>query len=328
MGLVHHGSGPRHTSLLDPDWPVKLADYAASVAQRYPWVDAYTPVNEPLTTARFSALYGHWYPHARSDRAFCRALLNQLKGTMLAMQAIREVNPAAVLVQTEDLGMTHATPGLQYQARFENERRWITYDLLQGALDRCKTMVRFFWRNGVTNAAIEWFADHPCPNMIAGLNYYVLSERFLDDRKAAGRIGGNGRHRYTDCDAVRTCGLAGIGALLEQAWQRVGVDMAITEAHLAGTRDEQLRWLAYLWDGATRTAARGIPVRAVTAWSLFGAVDWDTLCTEEHDRYESGVFDVSLGEPRPTALAGAVRRMTRGRTPSHPALDQPGWWSR
>ena len=25
---------------------------------RYPWIDAYTPVNEPLTTARFSGLYG------------------------------------------------------------------------------------------------------------------------------------------------------------------------------------------------------------------------------------------------------------------------------
>src|SRR5689334_11758308 len=28
VGLLHHGSGPRHTSLLDPEMPEKLAAYA------------------------------------------------------------------------------------------------------------------------------------------------------------------------------------------------------------------------------------------------------------------------------------------------------------
>src|SRR5688500_4655315 len=55
-GLVHHGSGPSYTSLLDPDFPDKLADFAERVARRYPWIQLWTPVNEPLTTARFSGL--------------------------------------------------------------------------------------------------------------------------------------------------------------------------------------------------------------------------------------------------------------------------------
>ena len=50
VGLVHHGSGPAHTSLLDPAFPVELATYAGAVATRYPWVQDYTPINEPLTT--------------------------------------------------------------------------------------------------------------------------------------------------------------------------------------------------------------------------------------------------------------------------------------
>jgi dTDP-4-dehydrorhamnose reductase len=33
-GLVHHGSGPAYTSLLDPRFPELLADYAAQVARR------------------------------------------------------------------------------------------------------------------------------------------------------------------------------------------------------------------------------------------------------------------------------------------------------
>ncbi len=52
-GLVHHGSGPRYTSLLDPKFPKLLADYAAKVAKRYPWIETWTRVNEPLTTSRF-----------------------------------------------------------------------------------------------------------------------------------------------------------------------------------------------------------------------------------------------------------------------------------
>ena len=134
--LVHHGSGPRATNLLDPDFPRLFAEYAGAVARRYPWIDFYTPVNEPLTTARFSALYGHWYPHYRDDRSFVTALLHQIMATALAMRAIRTVNPRARLVQTEDAGRTYSTAGLDYQATFENHRRWLTVDLLSGRVSR------------------------------------------------------------------------------------------------------------------------------------------------------------------------------------------------
>ena len=33
-GLLHHGSGPRYTDLLDPDFYRKFADFAARVAER------------------------------------------------------------------------------------------------------------------------------------------------------------------------------------------------------------------------------------------------------------------------------------------------------
>src|SRR5882724_3609056 len=98
VGLVHHGSGPRYTNLLDPEFPEKLAYFAGAVARRYPWVSDYTPINEPLTTARFSCLYGHWYPHCRDPLMFSRALLTQCRAIILAMRAIREVNPMARLI--------------------------------------------------------------------------------------------------------------------------------------------------------------------------------------------------------------------------------------
>src|SRR3712207_6083065 len=106
--------------------PSKLSAYARAVAERYPWVEDYTPVNEPLTTARFSGLYGLWYPHGRDALTFARAFLTQVRGVVLAMREVREVNRSARLVQTEDVGKCFSTALLRYQAEFENERRWLT----------------------------------------------------------------------------------------------------------------------------------------------------------------------------------------------------------
>ena len=44
ISLLHHGSGPRYTSLVDPAFPTRFAAYAGQVAARYPWVVAYTPL--------------------------------------------------------------------------------------------------------------------------------------------------------------------------------------------------------------------------------------------------------------------------------------------
>lgn len=70
LGLVHHGSGPQQTSLVDPSFASGLAELAGVVAARYPWAQYYTVVNEPLTTARFACLYGFWYPTAAATNCF------------------------------------------------------------------------------------------------------------------------------------------------------------------------------------------------------------------------------------------------------------------
>ena len=333
VGLVHHGSGPRHTSLIDPAFPEKLAEFARAVAQRYPWVDSYTPVNEPLTTARFSGMYGHWYPHGRDGLTFARALLTECRATVLSMRAIREVNPAAQLVQTEDLGKTHSTPLLAYQAEFENERRWLSFDLLCGRLNRSSLIWNHLCYLGVDEAELEWFLANPCPPDVLGINHYVTSERFLDERTErypTSSHGGNGKHNYADVEAVRVCaeGTAGPRALIKETWERYGLPLAVTEVHIGCTREEQLRWLKEIWDGAVSLRHEGVDVRAVTAWSLLGAYDWNSLVTRAEGYYEPGVFDLRGPRPRPTAIARMIRDLATGREPDHPLLDTPGWWQR
>jgi dTDP-4-dehydrorhamnose reductase len=166
-----------------------------------------------------------------------------------------------------------------------------------------------------------------------GINYYITSERFLDerlDRYPPVVHGGNGRHRYADVEAVRVRaeGVAGFGVALAEAWARYGLPQAITEAHLGGTREEQMRWLWEAWRTAREQRGRGVDLRAVTVWSLLGCYDWDSLVTRRAGHYEPGAYDLRAPAPRPTALARLAADLGAGREPAHPALATPGWWRR
>ena len=333
VGFVHHGSGPRYTSLVDDGFPEKLAAYARAFAERYPWIDAYTPVNEPLTTARFSGLYGLWYPHARHTPSFLRILLNECRGTALAMREVRTVNSSAELVQTDDLGRVFSTPTLAYQAKLENERRWLGFDLLAGRVDARHTLYPWMRRHGAAARELSVFAEEPCTPDVIGINHYITSNRFLDERLALYpecSHGGNGRHRYADVEAVRvgTLPFVSPAAILREAWDRYGLPLAVTEAHIGCTRDEQMRWLLEIWNDASALRAEGVDIRAVTSWSLLGAYDWDSLVTRDRGHYEPGAFDLRGDAPRATALCSVIRALVAGAEPEHPALDSPGWWRR
>jgi dTDP-4-dehydrorhamnose reductase len=329
--LLHHGSGPRSTSLVDPGFPEKLAQFAQAAAEQHPWVLEWTPVNEPLTTARFSALYGHWYPHARDVRLFVRAVLNQCRGIGLAMAQIRRINPRARLVHTEDCGRTQATAHLQYQADYENERRLLGLDLLCGRVQPQHPLWPHLLACGVTEAELSWFAEHPCPPDVVGMNYYVTSDRFLDHRLEnypAACQGGNGHDRYADVEAVRVAGvqIAGHASIIDELWQRYRRPIAVTEVHLGCTREQQLRWLAEAWQAALDRRDAGCDVRAVTAWAALGTHSWDRLVTSDDGSYEPGLFDVRSRPPRPTALATAVGALAQGREIDHPTAAGSGWW--
>jgi dTDP-4-dehydrorhamnose reductase len=333
VGLLHHGSGPAYTDLTDPDFADKFTEYAHAVAERYPWIDAYTPINEPLTTARFSGLYGFWYPHGKDDETFAHIILNQSKATVLAMNAIRAINPTAQLIQTEDYGRTDATPLLQYQANFENERRCLGFDLLCGQLHDRMPMWHYLIDHTSLNADdLHWYTDNPCPPDIMGINYYATSDRYLDENWSFYPYvnrGSNGRHEYADVESVRTPqGLAGYSNLLTALWARYQRPLAITEVHLNCTREEQVRWLEQCHQSLTALKQDGLPIYAMTVWALLGAFNWQCLLTQNTGCYEPGAFDLRSPAPRPTMVCDWIRQKTQLTPYTHPVLSQPGWWAR
>ncbi|WP_207429310.1 family 1 glycosylhydrolase [Pedobacter sp. SYSU D00535] len=333
VGLVHHGSGPSYASIETDNFASGLAAYAAQVARKFPWVKYYTPVNEPLTTARFCGLYGHWYPHGKSGKVFLNLLINECKATVLAMRAIHEVNPEAQLIQTEDLGRTYSTPLLEYQANFENHRRWLSFDLMIGNVTPKHPLWHYLLSEGVHQESLEFFWENSCTPDILGFNYYPTSERFLDEDLAKYPIhthGGNGRHKYADVEAVRVDldEEYGIKRLMREAWERFKLPMAVTEVHLGCTRDEQMRWIKEIYTACNELKSESVDVRAITGWAMLGSYGWNKLLTSEEVSYEPGIFDLSAGKPRPTALAKLLQNLAVGEELTHPVLEEEGWWKK
>jgi hypothetical protein len=214
------------------------------------------------------------------------------------MRAIRRVIPDAQLVQTEDLGKTFSTAPLRYQAAHENERRWLSIDLLCGRVSEGHPLRKMLLGAGIGSEQLDTLLDGAATPDILGINHYLTSERFLDRRThlyPGHEVGGNGRDTYVDAEAVRVKRLEsdlGIGPRLREAWERYNIPIAITEVHHGCHRDEQLRWFAEVWQTAQQLRDEGMDLRAMTIWSMFGNVDWRFLLTQKHGFYDAGAFDV------------------------------------
>lgn len=321
--LLHHGSGPRYTDLLDPAFPALFADYAETVARAFPWVRRWTPINEPLTTARFSTLYGIWYPNQRDDRAFGRAMVHQTFAQLDAMARIRAVNPAAQLVLTEDLqAFTAADAGVRDYVAHLRDRMYLSIDLLAGRVDEGHPLFSFLVeRCGVLRAELAAVRERASAPDLVAFNHYPHSERYLFTA-GDGSIGDVPRV-YVAGEAVPR-----VRPLLRAAARRLRLPVALAEVHVHAPEAERVRWLAQHVDDVRALRAEGVDVRAVGVWAAFGMTDWHSLLRNDDGVAEDGVFTFAAdGEtPRRTAVADAVEQLAR--TGAIAAPGTPGWWER
>jgi dTDP-4-dehydrorhamnose reductase len=341
VALLHHGFGPAGADPFDPEWPEAFGRFAGEVAAHFPAVASFLPINEPLTTARFGGLYGWWPPYARDRSAFARLVLAQALAWLHAVRAIRAARPDARLLVNEDIGRTFGTEALQPTIDLNNERRWLTFDLLTGRVEPGHVFWASLAVDRQARAALDRLRHEPEPPDILGVDHYVTSDRFLDDRLdryPASRHADDGGIRYADVELVRVAGypVDGFERALADTWQRYRRPVALTEVQLAGEPQDQVGWWLEAWAEATAAAARGIPVAAVTAWSAFGAYDWASVLRNPRGTYEAGAFALDAdGQPQWTELANAIhatadvaaRRGAARPAPPHPR-SAAGWWRR
>lgn len=320
--LLHHGSGPQYTDLLDPAFPLWFAEYAEAAAREFPWVRRWTPINEPLTTARFATLYGVWFPNMRDDRGFGRAMINQTLAQQAAMRRIRRVIPEAEFVPTEDLQRFAAgDAGVAAYAEFLRERAYLSIELVAGRVGADHPLTSFLTeRCGVSAGELAMLQrDAVVPDLVA-FNHYPHSERYLFTHEGA----------TADLPACYVAGEPAprSGPLLAAAAARLRLPLAVGEVHVHAPEGERVRWLAQHAADVAELRAAGVDVRALGVWAAFGMVDWHSLLRRRDRVTEDGIYTFAgpNGIPQPTAVVRAVRELT-----ATGAVDDGGvrgWWER
>jgi dTDP-4-dehydrorhamnose reductase len=300
--LLHHGSGPASTDLVDPEFPERFAEYAGSVAAAFPWVRRWTPINEPLTTARFATLYGHWYPNRRDDRAFGHAIVHEALAMLLGMEAIGRSVPDATFTITEDLqSFTALDEGVEAFVAHKRERMYLSIELVMGRVVEGHLLYAYLVEAcGVAPALLARIVRHARAPDVVGWNYYPNSERALGTDATGATFNIPARERQPISPLP----------LLRAAHGRLGLPFGISEVHINADEAARVAWLDARVADLVTLADEGLPVRMLGAWAAFGLVDWDSLLTRREGYTEDGVFTFAGpgATPQPTAVSAAVMR--------------------
>jgi len=281
VDLCHFGVPDWIGNFQNPDFPRLFADYAAAFAERFPWVQLYTPVNEMFICALFSASYGWWNEQMTSDKGFVTALKHLTKANVLAMSCILEIRPDAIFIQSESSEYFHAeNPTAIAPAEFMNARRFLSLDLNYGRQVE-SGMYEYLMDNGMTREEYHFFLGrsslrHHC---IMGNDYYVTNE-----------------HRVRADGFTTAAGdVFGYDEITRQYYDRYKLPVMHTETNLieGPVGDEAVNWLWKQWANVLRVRNTGVPIVGFTWYSLTDQMDWDVGLREENNRVTPvGLYDL------------------------------------
>jgi beta-glucosidase/6-phospho-beta-glucosidase/beta-galactosidase len=280
VDLCHFGVPDWLGNFQNPEFPALFAQYARAFAQRFPWVQLYTPVNEMYICAQFSALYGWWNEQLSSDQAFVTALKYIVKANVLAMQSILEVRPDAIFIQSESSEYFHAeNPAAIKPAEIMNARRFLSLDLNYGRRVNSE-MYEYLLDNGMTRDEYHFFQGnslkHHC---IMGNDYYKTNE-----------------HRVRADGSTSAAGeVFGYHVITSQYHDRYRLPVMHTETNLwqGPCGDEAVNWLWKEWANVLRVRNDGVPMIGFTWYSLTDQVDWDTALREPNGHVNPlGLYDL------------------------------------
>jgi beta-glucosidase/6-phospho-beta-glucosidase/beta-galactosidase len=280
VDLCHFGVPDWIGNFQNPDFPVLFAQYASAFAQRYPWVQLYTPVNEMYVCALFSGLYGWWNEQKTTDRAFVTALKHLVKANLLAMRAILKERPDAIFIQSESSEYFHAeNPKAIGPAELMNARRFLSLDLNYGRRVDSE-MYEYLLDNGMTREEYHFFLDnHLKHHCIMGNDYYITNE-----------------HRVADSGLTCASGeIFGYSVITNMYYNRYRLPVMHTETNFCqGSQgNEAVKWLWKEWANVLRVRNDGVPIVGFTWYSLTDQVDWDSALRENNGRVNAlGLYDL------------------------------------
>jgi beta-glucosidase/6-phospho-beta-glucosidase/beta-galactosidase len=278
--LCHFGVPDWIGNFQNTEWPALFAQYAQAFARRFPWVRLFTPVNEIFVCAEFSARNGWWNERLRSDEAFVTAIRNMCRAAVLAEEAILDVQPDALFIQSEGATYFHPTePKAEKRADYHNELRFVSFDLCYGHPVHAR-VYEYLMDHGMSREEYHWFLKHGDavrPHCIMGNDYYFPNERSAPpDHKPMTSSGE----------------IFGYYVITKQYFDRYRLPVMHTETNLAEP-DRAPGWLWKQWCSLKRLKYDGVPIVGFTWYSLTDQVDWDTQLRENNGNVNPlGLYDL------------------------------------
>ena len=280
VDLCHFGVPDWIGDFQNPDFPELFAAYSRAFAERFPWVQLYTPVNEMYICALFSAKYGWWNEQGTTERTFVTALKHIVKANVLAMKEILIVRPDAIFIQSESSEYFHAeNPAAIKHAELYNSMRFLSLDLNYGRRVDSE-MYEYLTDNGMSREEYHFFLGNRIKqHCIMGNDYYVTNE-----------------HRVSADGLTRASGeVFGYDEITTQYYDRYRLPVMHTETNMIegplGT--EAVDWLWKEWANVLRVRNNGVPIVGFTWYSLTDQVDWDTALRVKNGNVNPlGLFDL------------------------------------
>jgi beta-glucosidase/6-phospho-beta-glucosidase/beta-galactosidase len=277
VDLCHFGVPDWIGNFQNPDFPRLFAEYAGAIAARYRWLKFFTPINEIMIAARFSAQFGWWNERLQSDEAFVNALHNLAKANVLAMHAILAVNPKAIFVLSEASEFNHPmNPSCSATAYIYNQRRFISLDLTFGhpvSFD----VYEYLMDNGMTREEYHWFCNnHRKQHCVMGTDYYETNEQLV-----------RGDHTTTPSGEI-----FGYYVITHEYFDRYHLPVMHTETNLPDS-ERAPTWIRKEWANVHRLREDGVPMIGFTYYSLTDQVDWDTALVGDNGNINPlGLYDL------------------------------------
>ena len=294
VGFVHHGSGPRRHAPPRPWLRGGAGALRRAVRGPLSMGRAYTPVNEPLTTARFSGLT------ASGIRTGGRPQLRPRGAESVRGVAQRDAGDSPGQRERGARAdrrsrAIYASPPAALSSRFRERSGGGSHGTCSLDASTATHPLRgYLRRHGIAERA-RVVSSAPCKPRVIGINHYLTSDRFLRRREIASR---RSAAAVTAAIATRTVGAVGARrrgmAVSTSCWPKPGSATASASRSRKRTWDARVRiscaGFARRWPGPRGARGRRCR-RAVTVWALLGSFDWDSLVTSR-GHYEPGAFDV------------------------------------
>ncbi len=287
LDLLHFGVPDWLGNFQNPELPLHFADYAEAVAQRYPWVRYYTPVNEIYVTARMSGKDGLWNEQLKDDRAFVTALKHAAAASIVATHRIARHRPDCIIVQSESAEYLHeATASPSAEITLQNKLRLLSLDLLYAVAPDADVYV-YACDNGLTRTEYDWFMKGEPPGyQVMGNDYYGKNERI----------------KLPNGKVIEAEDVLGWAQITKEYYERYRKPTMHTETNVMDA-DKAPTWLWKQWINILRVRKMGVPVLGFTWYSLTDQVDWDIALAEKKGTVNPcGLYDLQRRE-RPVAQA-------------------------